>query len=272
MGRTPGKVRQKPKDHVRYDQDVQLDVDDPYNDRINSRGNRRLSLNATERALLNERELINKAIVLLIETGSVGEVLAGVPDLDDETLRRAMIGENYPEMRRATVEKLVEMYLDREPKTRKDMEQALGLSRGQLNRLIKLPEFEEAYNQAFLDMRSNPMIRATQEKLVEDLLPKSMEVVSNLLEEGPATVKAKLALKIWDKAGIRPIDTQVNDRQEAATHLAQYNIQNLNVNVPIPREYSEALGSISDVEIVDVPAIELDAPDDEPLDSTDETP
>lgn len=226
-----------PKKHI------ELDKEDPYHDRTGPKGNR-LFLNHHEREIIQKEMDYKKVIEQLTTTEK------SIPDILDELglerrpLTTAVTRNAYPPLRQAFIDVAIQLFLKfDEGITRADIEQHLGMSKDQLRKLTDSEDFAEEYNRYFLELRSHPVIRAVQAKIVEDLLPKSFTVLDQLLSDkkAPASVRLKAALEVIDKSGVKPIDPETSNRRELADFLGKNttNIENINIAVEVPKEYQE---------------------------------
>lgn len=245
------KVRKFQKPAEDYPETVQIDVNDPIRERTTEDGKRRLALNDREIQLINESKLIEQALILFVEKGMTIPEVAAELDIAKGKLVATINSDEYPEFRKAAMRRAVEMFLDLEQsRTRKEIEDELGLTPNQFRAITLAPEFAELYNSMFLEMRAHPGIQAVQAKLLDYLLPQSFQVMSEALTKAgvPWSVKLKAALEVWRMAGIKPVDSVANDRNEMAEFLANKGIQINNFFVAPPPEYQAALEKYAVVE------------------------
>lgn len=227
---------------------VNLDVEDPINDRAKG-GNRRYMLTKDERTVIKRRKLSQQALDIFVSGGySINEVGEELGLSNDEI--HSMFLHGSPDMKKAVISRAIEMFLDvDQAHSRDDIQDTLGITQRELRTLLKSEEFEEAYNEYFLDLVSHPTIKAVQHKLVEELLPQAFIELRALLNADSENVRMKVIFKIFEMAGVRPVEQSVSHRQDLAMFLEDKKI-NLDVNINIPDSYSDAIDAVA----VDAPA------------------
>lgn len=225
---------------------VELDPEDPYKDRKSGTGNR-LMLNSREREIV-QREMQYKHVIEQLQTTekSIDDILGEI-DLERIPLTRAVTENAYPPLRQAFIQVAVRMFLRfDEGVTRSEIGEHLSMSEDQLKKLTKSDDFIDAYNEYFLELRSHPVIKAVQSKIVEDLLPQAYQVFDQILRDkrAPASVRLKAAMEVMDKSGVKAVDPEVSNRRELADFLGknEVNINTVNVNIPEEfRDYQEKI-------------------------------
>lgn len=227
---------------------IQLDVEDPYEERRSTDGKRLLRLNHAEIEEIKKKELIGKAVVLFVENSRTMPEIMKELGLDPGELSALVYSDAYPELRRAMSKKASDMFLSLDPTIRRgDIAKTLGLTEDQLRKLVDTKEFREYYNQFFLELASDPVIQATRKRIVEDLLPRALGVLEwELSDKAPSTVRQKARQDVFKLAGVREIEAKTNDRQEAARFLANVGVGKIEITVPA--EYRQA---VADLEVVD---------------------
>jgi hypothetical protein len=232
---------------------IQLDKDDPYNERRTKGDQPRYQLNPTEQAIIRKEEILKDVIVEFGKNGrSIPDILDDI-DLDKRTVHAAILKNTYPPLREVVLDGTVKMFLDfNEGVSRKDILERLGMTAVQLRAITSSEDFEQKYNEQFLELRAHPTIRAVQSQIIDELLPKAYLVFEQILDnvKAPSSVRLKAAQEVMAKAGIQALDPQKSNRQELASYLAQnaVNIENVNIQVPIPPEFQEAVDQTEVIE------------------------
>jgi len=227
----------------KYKPNIQLDVDDPYNERANAAGNQQLKLNKAERAIVNRRQLAQKALDIFVTRGvAIDEVGEELGMTRDDIHSMFLHGE--PELKAAIIKRTIDMYLDLEGgHTKADMLETLGITQYELSTLVKSEEFEEAYNEYFLEIASHPTIKAVQHQLVEDLLPRAFRELQALLGAESENVRMKVIFEIFKLAGVRPVEPSKTQRRDFADFLERKSI-NVDLNITIPDQYADAMDAV----------------------------
>jgi len=76
------------------------------------------------------------------------------------------------------------LYQDLDRKyTQDEIAEKLEITRGQLNNLIRTKEFEDRWNEHFIELGRDPSIKATQAGIAE-LLPAAFSTLKEAVEEG----------------------------------------------------------------------------------------
>lgn len=223
--------------------EVQLDTKDPYNERRYSSGDHRYKLNTEERDIIKYRELSIKALNLFIASGhSINKVGEEMGITSEEVHSMFLRGE--PELKEAIIRRAISMFLDIEGgHTRSDIQDTLGITQRELRTLLKSEEFEEAYNEYFLDMVSHPTIKAVQHQLVEELLPQAFRELHALISADSENVRMKVIFEIFKLAGIRAVEPSKSQRRDLADFLESKNIS-LDINLNVPDQYSDAMEAV----------------------------
>jgi hypothetical protein len=237
----------------RGDRQVAIDVEDPYNDRVFGE-RRRLALNDNERAILLRKDAIAKAVAMLSDGVTTMSEVAKELDIDESSLVRAVTHDEESELRSIVIDRMVSRYLDiRQYRTRSEMAAELGLTSAQFYYLTRSDDFIKAYNEHFIELASDPTIKAVRHKLVEDLLPRAFVTLGNLLNTANSeNVRLKAALEVIKLSGITPVESSDNERRDAANFLKEKGIE-INVAVAnVPPEYRSAMDIIT-VDAQEVP-------------------
>lgn len=208
---------------------IQVDVEG--NERKKSDGRRRIRLTSLERKEIKKRQLAAKALTMILERSIKIPEIAEILGVSQDLLARTSI-EGDKELLKAVVKQAVDMFLDLETsKSRKQMADELGLTVWQLKILLDTDEFAEIYDDHFAELTNDPTLRAVQSKIVEDLLPKAIKTMDQILkdEKGPPSVRLKAALETLRLAGIKAASPGTSERQEMTDFLSRHNIVQVNV-------------------------------------------
>jgi hypothetical protein len=248
---------------------VELDLEDPYHDRVDDRGTgARLQLNADERRMIQEREIIAKAIYLLTEDKKEVSDIAESLGLDTAKLRE--IGKRHSVWREAMAQRCAEMFLTINGTiSRQEIAKALDMSETTLRRFTRSEEFQTAYNEIFANVTEDPLPRTVQLMVQERFLPKAIEVLDEMLTKPgvPWSVKQKAQQDVFKLAGIEQVERRENDRAEAAKFLAEIGVIQTGdqYNIIIPPEYQDAMNRFG-VDVVEGEVSRL--PDKQPADQS----
>ena len=236
---------------------VQLDVENPYADRLKEDGRRRLMLSKEEKDIIREKDLVAKALALFLEKKSDIPKIAKELGLDEDKLIMIVKSPQYPLWREALAKRCAEMFLSIDDNfSRKDVARALGMSENQLRRFTRTEEFQNAYNELFVNVTEDPMPKTVQLMIQEQLLPEALKVLKKELtgDDVPWSVKQKARQDVFKLSGIEQVERKENDRAEAAKFLADIGVVNTGdqYNIIIPPEFSNALEKFGINEVIDV--------------------
>ena len=163
------------------------------------------------------------------------------------------------------IDRLVLLYLDLDRKyTQDEIAEKLEITRGQLNNLIRTKEFEDRWNEHFIELGRDPRIKATQASIAE-LLPAAFSTLKEAVEEGdvPWTVRIKAVEKIFELAGIERPQTVDSNRKEFEEFMKKKQDEAgkaENIVISIPSAYAESLQKYQKVneDIIEGEAREVD--------------
>lgn len=216
-------------------------------ERVRDDGSRRLMLNVVEREHFQKKRMAEKVLHMLVtEATKIPEIAEELGVSQSDLARQAMA---QPELRTGLIQQAVELFLDiDQARSRKKIAQELGISVWQLKNLIQSDEFSEAYDDHFATLASDPTLRAVNSKLVEELLPKSVKALEEILDDkkAPPTVKLKAALETMRLAGVKPVAATSSDRKELSEFLAKHNINVTQINITDDKDVEVIEGEIKD--------------------------
>jgi AraC-like DNA-binding protein len=166
------------------------------------------------------------------------------------------------------VERAVALFLDIEHEhSWQAIADELGISVPTLKKLTKTKEFEELYNQYFVELGHDPRLAASRQA-VADLLPLAVRRLRNLLidESTPPTVTLNAIKEVMHYTGLATPTSSKNDKNELAEFLKKAGVQEVNLtqtNTIVPPEYAAFLRD-NEPEVVDGEVTEIEADGDEP--------
>ena len=207
-----------------------VQIDGEGSDRVKSDGRRRLRLTALERKAINKMKLASKALLIIIEKSAKLPAVAEELGVSQDLLARTSIDDL--ELRKVIIKQAVDMFLDLDRgHSRKQMADELGLTIWQLKLLLDTDEFADIYDDHFGELINDPTLRAVQSKLVEDMLPKAIRAMDEILtdKKGPASVRLKAALETLRLAGVQASSPVASERSELTDFLNRHNIVQVNV-------------------------------------------
>jgi hypothetical protein len=235
---------------------VQLDVDNPYADRLKEDGRHRLMLSKEEKEILKEKELAAKALALFIEKRASIPQVAKELGLDEDKLIMIAKSPQYPIWQEALAKRCAELFLSIDDNfSRGAVAKTLGMSENQLRRFTRSEVFQNAYNELFVNVTEDPMPKTVQLMIQEQLLPEAMKVLRKELtdDEVPWSVKQKARQDVFKLSGIEQVERKENDRAEAAKFLAEVGVVNTgdSYNIIIPPEFTKAMEKFGISEVID---------------------
>jgi len=207
---------------------IQLDVEG--SERRKSDGRRRIRLTAREREELKKRNLAAKAMEMLLERSLMIPEIAEELGVSQDLLARTSIDDL--DLRQIIVKQAVQMFLDLDTvRSRKQIAAELGLTVWQLKILLDTDEFAQIYDDHFAQVTNDPTVRAVQTKVIEELLPKAVKAIDDILNDpkAPPTVRLKAALETMRLSGIKAASPVASERQELSEFLSSHNIVQVNV-------------------------------------------
>jgi hypothetical protein len=240
---------------------VQIDVDNPAEDRRAWNGRKRLGLNDDERKIIQKKARADEALVLFIEKSMSMPDIAKQLDVRLDELVAMSISPYFPEFRAAVAEKLSSLYLDTDKRfTVKEICEVVGMTPNQLRNFTNSDEFKDRYNKLFTSLTADPMIKAVEIGIVENLLSKAYVTLESALNSKNENVKLKAALEVLKYAGVKPQEAVHSDKTELAVFLKKQglNLTVNNFNVEVPQEFKDAVSeySVIEGEAREVPALD----------------
>jgi hypothetical protein len=139
------------------------------------------------------------------------------------------------------IDRIVHMVLNiEEDYTYGQMAEELEISVPQLKNLMRTPEFQDRYNEYFMELGKDPRVRLTQAKIAE-LLPKAFMTMKKGLEdpEAPWTAKVKIVEKILELSGIERPQTLQNDRKEFEQFWEEEAGEDDRIRISIPAKFAQ---------------------------------
>jgi len=139
------------------------------------------------------------------------------------------------------IDRIVHMVLNiEEDYTYAQMAEELSVSVPQLKNLMRTPEFQDRYNEYFMELGKDPRVRLTQAKIAE-LLPKAFMTMKKGLEdpEAPWTAKVKIVEKILELSGIERPQTLQNDRKEFEQFWQEEAGEDDRIRISIPAKFAQ---------------------------------
>lgn len=225
------------------DTKMNLDVEDPIEDRKDTIGRVRFMLNDNERETIYAKQMAAKVMELFLEkrigiipaAEEVGVdyhyVVSHVINGDDDTLKRYVS------------ERIASMFLD--PATdhsRKEIAETVGMTDKQLRSFTRTPVFQDVYRETFLKVVDDPGPAAIQIKIVEDLLPVAFQTLKNELSpDAPWTVRQGARRDVFKLAGVTQVERQDSDRRDLSEFLTQRGINIDELNITVNNQYQDAM-------------------------------
>jgi hypothetical protein len=158
--------------------------------------------------------------------------------------------------RQRLISKVVALFLD--PTTDhsyKEIADACGISKSTLIDMTKADDFIEAWNDEYVELGADPMVKAARQKL-QSLAPKAARTLESIMDDPSATAGARVtaAKEILRLAGIGEPIRNKSDKSELQDFLrsAGINIESMAVNMPMPPGY-EKVTQVIDGQLKDAP-------------------
>ena len=157
--------------------------------------------------------------------------------------------------------KLYEMRTSMERRyTLKEQAEALGVSVSTIQRMVRSREYQRIV--AEHQPQQSPMVDIAREHLVEHLLPLSLQIAQEMLENPKVSPTAKVNLinSIWRQAWETQPPAQESELLEVMEHLRRFNAaQNVNIILMnAPQEYQELLRRMLPAETIEGEATPVD--------------
>jgi len=142
-------------------------------------------------------------------------------------------------LRRRKIELAVALLLDLEnPKSQREIADALGISVNAYKDLTRSQDYQEVYNQAIVDIQHDPRFRFIQGQLVE-LLPHAAVELKKLIidDDTPPGVRLKAIEALFKTTNMAlPKTNQEDDREELTQFLLTHEVK-----VVVDDEYQKAM-------------------------------
>jgi hypothetical protein len=152
------------------------------------------------------------------------------------------------------IDRLVHMILtlDEDSMTYAEMAEELDITVAQLKNLTRTEEFQERYNQHFLQLGQDPRVEVTQSKIVE-LLPMVFLQMQEGLENPnvPWTAKWNIMEKVLELAGIDKPEMAQNERKEIEEFLLNKSESEDSIQIIIPGKYMETMEKYNQGQTID---------------------
>ena len=147
---------------------------------------------------------------------------------------------------------LMILTLDENSKTYEEMAEELDITVAQLKNLTRTEEFQERYNQHFMELGQDPRVEITQSRIVELLPQVFLQMQEGLTDpEVPWTAKWKIMEKVLDLAGIDKPDLIDNERKEIEEFLLNKSESEDSIQIIIPGKYMETMEKYNQGETID---------------------
>ena len=147
---------------------------------------------------------------------------------------------------------LMILTLDENSKTYEEMAEELDITVAQLKNLTRTEEFQERYNQHFMELGQDPRVEITQSRIVELLPQVFLQMQEGLTDpEVPWTAKWKIMEKVLDLAGIDKPDLIDNERKEIEDFLLNKSESEDSIQIIIPGKYVETMEKYNQGETID---------------------
>lgn len=166
--------------------------------------------------------------------------------------------------KRKQLEHLASLFLDLDTnRTNQQIADELGVSLAAMKRMTQDPDFQAIYEETLMNLGHHPRLQVLNANLPE-LGVASFRALSEILNNSRASATARVAAAklVWDTLGLAQ---QRKDEDPAA--ISNFlkdrgvNVQadTININLPIPDEYREALARLMGAEAVDATVTDVPA-------------
>jgi hypothetical protein len=161
--------------------------------------------------------------------------------------RRLQLNQNEKQELRtsAMIDSLVFMMLDlsEDSLTYSEMAEELDITVAQLKNLTRTEEFQDRWNERFMQLGTDPRVQATHAHIVE-LLPMAFTALKDGITDPdvPWTAKRDFIFKVFDLSGIERPENIRNDRKEAENFLSELgDHEDGQIVITVPTSYVEAM-------------------------------
>jgi len=169
--------------------------------------------------------------------------------------RRLQLNKSEREMYKQSllIDRLVLMMLSLEEEmTYEEMAEELDITVAQLKNLTRTEEFQDRWNQHFMQLGQDPRVELTQSRITELLPAAFLQMKDGLVnEDTPWTVKWKIIEKIFELSGIARPQQIHNDRKEIQEFLSQKSESDDSIQITIPGKYIEAVNKYRQADVVE---------------------
>jgi len=150
------------------------------------------------------------------------------------------------------METLVAMILTTEDDapTYREIAEELDMSVASMKNLMRTKEFQDVYNDYFIQLGHDPRIQFIQSRIVE-LLPYVFTQMKTAVttQETPWTARWQIMQKVLELSGIEKPTNVENDRKEIESFLSnRTGEEDGDIHISIPGKYLEAMGKYKDGE------------------------
>jgi hypothetical protein len=144
---------------------------------------------------------------------------------------------------------VVEMLNLDENKTYEEMAEKLDITVPTLKNLTRTKEFEEQWNEHYMQLGKDPRIQLVQSKITELLPMVFVQMREGLIDpDVPWTARWKIMEKVLDLSGIEKPQLQQNDRKEIQSFLKAHSESEDSIQITIPSKYMDAMQKYRDGE------------------------
>lgn len=157
------------------------------------------------------------------------------------------------------VQRAAAMFVDFENwPTTEQIARELGISVMSLNDLTKTKEFNDVYNEYYIDMTNNPRMRAIMEA-AQSLVGTSFSELKKMIAdpETPPSVRLNAIKLSFEIGGLQAAKAVGSDRNEVANFLKSAGINIETLNVGVPSEFKDKIDAYNGEfrEMKDVPPL-----------------
>jgi len=150
------------------------------------------------------------------------------------------------------VNDLVPMILTLEDSlTYQEMAEKMNMTVPEMKNLMRTEEFQDAYNEYYIQLGHDPRVEYVQSRIVE-LLPAVFTQMQRAMtsDEVPWTARWQIMSKVLELSGIEKPQNIQNDRKEIEKFLSDRVESGDNIQISIPTSYMEAMQKYKDGEDV----------------------